>query len=272
MCIRLFALLCVAPLLTLAAPPTPDAKTLRAAKDAAWRDEARRLEPAPALPPVTPEVVGHGPRDQKLVALTFDACSTRDVSQYDERITKTLVETHTPATIFLGGAWTLEEAEHVKYLASQPQFELGNHTWSHPHMPRLTPDEMKTQLLRTQAAIYSVTGRQPRLFRPPYGEYDHRVVQAAGAVGLATIEYDLASGDPDKHATRERLVEWVLLKAKAGSIVVMHLNHLKFHTAEALPGIIAGLRAKGFTLVTVGELLHRAPDEERTGEPGPSPK
>ncbi len=50
-------------------------------------------------------------------------------------------------------------------------------------------------------------------------------------------------------------MEWVLRKAQPGSIVVMHINHRKFHTSEALPGIIQGLRAKGYELVTVGRLL-----------------
>ena len=69
------------------------------------------------------------------------------------------------------------------------------------------------------------------------------------------MEYDFPSGDPDKHITKERLVAWVLAKARPGSIVVMHMNRHGWHTAEALPEIIAGLRAKGFTLATVGELV-----------------
>jgi peptidoglycan/xylan/chitin deacetylase (PgdA/CDA1 family) len=103
--------------------------------------------------------------------------------------------------------------------------------------------------------VKALTGQTPRLFRPPYGEYDQRVIRIAGELGLVTVEYDLPSGDPDAHATKERLVQWVLSQAKPGSIVVMHINHVKFHTAEALPDIIAGLRARGFTLVTVGQLI-----------------
>jgi len=83
-------------------------------------------------------------------------------------------------------------------------------------------------------------------------------VKTAAALGLITVEYDLASGDPDQHATKEKLVEWVLRKVQPGSIVVMHLNHLRFHTAEALPPIIEALRARGYQLVTVGELLRES--------------
>jgi peptidoglycan/xylan/chitin deacetylase (PgdA/CDA1 family) len=221
------------------------------------------LPPAASpLPPVTPEVVAHGPRDGKALALTFDACSTRSPSYYDERITKVLVETKTPATIFIGGHWAQEEVGHLQYLAASPLFELGNHTFSHPHMKEISEDRMRAEFLETQAAVQAITGREPRLFRPPYGEYDERVVRVAGEMGLTTVEYDLPSGDPDQHATKEKLIEWVLRKAQPGSIIVMHINHVKFHTAEALPGIIHGLRAKGFELVTVGELIRREHSEQ----------
>ena len=212
--------------------------------------------PAPPLHPVTPEVVAHGRRDRKEIALTFDACSTRDPSRYDERVTRELLAAGAPATIFLGGSWAKEESAQVKELASHPQFELGNHTYTHPHLPALKDDaRIRSELVRTQAEVKALTGQTPRFFRPPYGEYDQRVVRIAAELGLTTIEYDLPSGDPDAHASKEKLVHWVLSQARPGSIVVMHINHLKFHTAEALPEIIAGLRQRGFTLVTVGQLV-----------------
>src|SRR5262249_36818622 len=156
----------------------------------------------------------------------FDACSTRDVSRYDERITRELIESQTPATIFLGGSWAKEEASHVKELAASPLFELANHSYTHPHMTAIADEQrLRRELLRTQAEIRALTGRQPNLFRPPYGEYNDRLVKVAAELGLLTIEYDLASGDPDKHATKEHLIDWVLRKAQPGSIIVMHINH-----------------------------------------------
>ncbi len=217
---------------------------------------AAAAPPAPPLAPVTPEVVAHGRRDRKEVALTFDACSTRDVSKYDARVTRELLAANAPATIFLGGSWAKEEAAQVKELASHPQFELGDHTYTHPHLPKLKDDaRIRAELARTQAEVKALTGQTPRFFRAPYGEYDDRVVRIAAELGLTTIEYDLPSGDPDAHATKDRLVHWVLSQAKPGSIIVMHINHVRFHTAEALPDIITGLRRRGFTLVTVGQLV-----------------
>lgn len=216
---------------------------------------------APRLPPVTAEVSSRGSRLGKKIALTFDACSTH-ANEYNERVVETLVQTHTPATIFLGGRWTEHNKAHVKYLASLPQFELGNHTWTHAHMTKLSVPQMKAELLKTQAAVYAVTGREPVLWRPPFGEYDNKVVETAAALGIRTIEYDLPSGDPDPHATKDRLIAWVVRKARTGDIIVMHLNHLKFHTAEALPEIIKRLSAKGFQFVTVSQLIADQPASE----------
>ncbi len=245
-------------------PPPVPGPSGHETPEAAAKAEADLSHPAPLEPPVlvpvAPEVVAHGSRAVRTVALTFDACSTRDVSQYDQRVTEALIANNTPATIFLGGSWAKEEAAHVRELAKHPElFELENHTFTHPHMPAVKDDtRVRQELLRTQAEVQALTGRTPLLWRPPYGEYDARVVKIAAELGLTTIEYDLASGDPDQHATKEKLVEWVLRKVQPGSIVVMHINHLKFHTAEALSGIIQGLRARGYQLVTVGEMLRES--------------
>ena len=98
-------------------------------------------------------------------------------------------------------------------------------------------------------------GRRPRWFRPPFVEVDARIAGEAAAVGLGTINFDVASGDPAPGMMRERLVHTVLANVRPGSIVVLHANHRRFATADALPEIIAGLRAKGFELVTVSRLV-----------------
>ncbi len=257
-------------LLAAALSPKSTAHAVHSAPRPPARARASRAHPpapAPRLEAVTAEVLSRGSRLGHDVALTFDACSTR-ANELDARIVRILVATHTPATIFLGGRWTEHNQAQVRYLASLPQIELENHTWSHPHMTRLSPARVRAELLRTEDQVYAVTGKEPTFWRPPFGEYDTKVVETAAALGLMTVEYDLPSGDPDPHATAPRLVDWVLRKVRPGDIVVMHLNHLKFHTAEALPAIIRGLRQRGFKLVTVRELLADGP-LLAPGAPGP---
>ena len=84
---------------------------------------------------------------------------------------------------------------------------------------------------------------------------DERLARIADKAGLTTIQYDIASGDPDAGLSTARIGRVMLRDAKGGSIIVFHMNGNGVHTAEALPIIIEGLRKKGFKLVTVGEML-----------------
>ena len=214
---------------------------------------------------VTAPIVLNGSRRHRRIALTFDACTTRR-NEYDERIIRTLRETNTPATLFIGGGWAEANARLLQELALHPGFEFGNHTFSHVHMPQVKEDtRVLEELQRTQRAVYDLTGRVPRYFRPPFGEVDARVAWLASRAALTTINFDLPSGDPDENTTAPRVVDWVLKKASPGGIVVMHMNRKRFPTAEALPAVIKGLRQRGFELVTVGELLERPEDA-----PGPT--
>lgn len=221
----------------------------------------------PRLMPVAhtstlPQVIYYGPRSEKRIAITFDACSSIHLSRVDKKLVRILVDNHIPATLFLGGKWVLDQPQEAKYLASIPFFEIGNHSFHHPHLTRMSPAAIRHELLAAQRAIESVTGTRPRYFRAPYGEYNATLVKIAASLGLTTIQFDLASGDPDKHITAERLSRWVIHKARSGSIVVMHINTRGWHTAEALPTIIKTLRGRGYTFVTISQLLN---------EPFPAP-
>jgi len=216
------------------------------------------LKPLPPFQPVAAELISHAEGAGRQVALTFDACSTLDRSFYDDRVTRVLVKTHTPATLFISGRWAETHLLQMRVLAQNPLFEIANHSYTHPHMTEVPPERQREELLWTQQILFSLTGRLPRFFRPPYGEVDSELTEQAAQAGLRTVEFDFPSGDPDRHITRERLVAWVLAKARPGSIVVMHMNRRGWHTAEALPEIIVGLRAKGFVLSQVGSMVQSA--------------
>ncbi len=202
-------------------------------------------------------IIEHGRRDSHEIALTFDACPTTLPDEYDKKVIEILLREKTPSTLFLSGRWVEKNQEKVKFLASQPQFEIANHAFWHPHLMEKDDGRILRELKRTQAIIKKMTGTTPRYFRAPYGEVDERVATIAKSAGLTAIQYDIASGDPDPGLSRRRLVRGVLSDAKGGSIIVFHMNGKGVHTAEILPDIIDGLRKRGFTLVTVGELLRK---------------
>ncbi len=202
-------------------------------------------------------IIDHGRRDSREIALTFDACPTTLPDEYDEKVIEVLLREKTPATLFLSGRWAEKNQEKVKFLAGQSQFEIENHSFWHSHLLEKDDGRVLRELKRTQMIINKTTGRTPRYFRPPFGEVDKRIAAIAATAGLTTIQYDIASGDPDPGLSPKRIVRILLREARGGSIIVFHMNRRGVHTAEILPAIIDGLRKKGFTLVTVGELLKK---------------
>ncbi len=195
----------------------------------------------------------HGSRLEKKIALTFDACPSFTRGGFDERITRILIDSGVPATFFLSGKWIERHRRIVRDLASVPAFELGNHTYSHPHCITIPDDSLRREVQRTEALLTNITGTSSRLFRPPFTETDQRVDSILQTLGYTTVLYDLASGDPDSTISQDRLLRYVVAKTRNGSIIVMHINGRGWHTAEVLPEIIRLLRNKGFTFVKVSE-------------------
>jgi peptidoglycan/xylan/chitin deacetylase (PgdA/CDA1 family) len=198
-----------------------------------------------------------GVATDKEVALSFDACPTSGKNHFNKTIATILVETKTPATIFLSGRWVEEDSSATRLLSSDSLIELGNHSFSHPHMTRLPEKEVERELNRTQDIIVRLTGQTPFLFRAPYGEYNDTLIAIAKKLGLLTVQFDVESGDPDTSFTASRLISWVTKKTRNGSIIIMHINNRGWHTAQALPTIIANLREKGFQLVKVSDLMKK---------------
>jgi peptidoglycan-N-acetylglucosamine deacetylase len=200
------------------------------------------------------QALRHGSRHEKKIALTFDACPSFTHGGFDTRIIQTLVDSGIPATFFLSGKWIIKHSNEVKKLASISGFELGNHSFSHPHLTALSDDSITQELERTQSLLRRSIGTSAKLFRPPYGETNARIDSLAQNIGLSPVEYDLASGDPDSTISRDRLIRYVVSNVRNGSIIVMHVNGRGWHTSEALPEIIHALRAKGFIFSKVSDL------------------
>ena len=198
--------------------------------------------------------VTHGTRETPKIALTFDACPAHDM-KVDWAVLETLIATQTKATLFLSGKWMVRFPEAVQILAAFPQFEFGQHSYSHPHMTQLTEQKMVEELRTTQEIIKNLTGRTAAFFRPPFGEYNDLLLQTVRKLGMTTIEYEVISGDPSPTVGKTSLVKRVTALAQNGSIIIMHVNGRGWHTAEALPEIIQNLKSKGFEFVTVSELL-----------------
>ena len=224
----------------------------------------------------TPVVVSHGPRDRKRIALTFDSNMTdamlrrlaggRVRSYASPSVVDELQKSHTPATFFLAGKWVQAYPALTRRIAADPDFELASHSWSHegfrPHcytlgeIPRV---DMAADVERSFQVLHGYGGRQSRYFRFPGGCYDPAALTAIAPAGCTVVEYDDVSGDA--FGTSPRAIEEATVRqARPGSIVVLHITGDNArHTGAALPGIIARLRAEGYALVTLGDLLSPRP-------------
>lgn len=206
---------------------------------------------APTQQPIT-----RGDPTHPRIALTFDACQTLyQTPGFDTKIIAELTQTHTPATLFLGGLWMKSHPAQTHALATSGLFELGDHSWDHPDFTQINPIRMASEITQTQAIMLHFTGRAATLFRFPYGHYTPQAVALVENEGLTPIQWDVVSGDPDPHVTAQRMTKAVITQARNGSIIVMHMNGRGWHTAEALPNIIMALQARGFQFVTVSQLL-----------------
>ncbi|MBS1893569.1 MAG: polysaccharide deacetylase family protein [Actinobacteria bacterium] len=188
-------------------------------------------------------IVSVGPR-RPVIALTFDDGPS---ATQTPAILTTLDSMHARATFFEEGRHVAGREELMRQILAAGD-EIGNHSYHHPHDPGLR------ELASTDAAIRAATGFTPCLFRPPYGLVNAKVEAAALDQRLQTILWTFDSAD-DHHPGVGAIVHHTVEKASDGAIVLMHDGGHHRQTVEALPEVIAGLRARGFRLVTVTELL-----------------
>ena len=224
---------------------------------------------APAANPLPWFAIARVRTHEPVVALTFDACATlKQDNGFDREVFDILKREHIPVTVFMTGRWIESHPAEAKELAAEAWIEFGNHTYSHARMTRIPRRKAVQQIVRTEAIIAEL-GRKSVAFRPPAGAWNRSVVRMAARRQLPTVEWDVVSGDAGGHIAAKKMVETVLSNAKAGSIVIFHINGRGPHTKDALPDIIRGLRNKGFAFVSVSDLLQRPDAQPVSARPAP---
>ena len=178
-----------------------------------------------------------------------------------------LVEHRVHATIFLTGAIaetpnTDAGREVLAIVQAHPDLlMLANHSYTHRDFRTLSAADIREELLSTESALAAYCSQDVRpWFRPPYGGYDADVLAAVGAAGyrntvmwdIDTIDWRPVENDPPG-PTADDIVAKILGNAQYGSIVLNHLGG--WNTLEALPRVVDGLRAAGYELVTLDDLL-----------------
>lgn len=197
----------------------------------------------------------HGRRDLAMVALSFDACPTTHQPSFSDGILSVLSRESVPATVFVSGLWATENAAPLRRLLSTPGIEIALHGDRHRHLLERSAAVTDTEINVGRETLRRMGARPVALFRPPFGDAPRWLAARAGKAGVTPVLWEVVSGDPDPRFSARLIERIVLQEAKPGSIVIMHINGRGEHTAQALPGVITGLRARGLQLVTVGQLL-----------------
>ncbi|WP_238158242.1 polysaccharide deacetylase family protein [Kribbella voronezhensis] len=218
-------------------------------------------------------VVQHGPRDKRRIALTFDADLTALMrtrlqrgkvhSYYNEALINELRAMKVPATLFLTGMWMEQYPDRTRELAADPLFELGTHTYDHRGFTKhcytlgtVPAAEMLTDVRRAIEILDKLDAHATRWFRFPGGCYDGTALHELAPAGVTAVGLDVPGADGFAKSPKP-VIKQVLSHVQNGSIVVLHMHggdNAPF-TDEAIPEIVRTLRARGYTLVTVTQLM-----------------
>ena len=170
-----------------------------------------------------------------------------------DSILKTLKNNDVHITFFMVGDWVDKYPESVKKIY-EAGHEIGSHSNTHPHVNNLSAEKNLEEIQLSVNKIEKITGNKTVLYRAPYGEYNDTVIKTAQENGYYTIQWNLDTLDY-QGLTGEEMWNRIKGKLDKGSIILSH-NGTK-HTADSLDMLIKSIKASGFQVTTVSDLIYK---------------
>ena len=199
---------------------------------------AKKPKPAPATP--TPTVAN------KTIALTFDD----GPGPYTAHLLDILDQYGAKATFFLIGSKVSGQASVVRSIQARGH-QLGNHSWSHPELPKLSVDQIAGEIDRTNEAIRQATGVKPSILRPPYGAVNGVVLEQLRLRNMSSILWSVDTRDwADRNS--QIVCSRAVAGARPGAVILMHDIHQT--SVNAVPCILSSLKQQGYSFVTIQRL------------------
>ena len=187
--------------------------------------------------------------DGPYIAMTFDDGPHATNTQ---KLLEMAAERHIKLTFFVLGECVEKHPDVLRREVAEGH-EIGNHSWSHPNLAKLSDADVRSQLRLTEDIIVKTAGIKPRLMRPPYGELTKRQrILVNHEFGYKVILWDVDPLDW-KRPGSDIVAQRIIAGTRPGSIILSHDIHPP--TIAAMPQVFDGLLAKGFKFVTVSELL-----------------
>jgi peptidoglycan/xylan/chitin deacetylase (PgdA/CDA1 family) len=200
-------------------------------------------------PPPSLKLIREWNTNRKLIALTFDDGPHPTITP---QLIDLLKSKNAKATFFLIGPNVEKNPEIAKQIVDAG-FEVGNHSWTHPTLSKLSDDKAREELTKTNDAIRQAAGTEVQVMRPPYGAANPKVQQLCDELGMRIICWNIDTNDWARNASAKAMEDIIIKNARDGSIVLMHDRYDR--TLEVTASVIDQLSAKGFRFATVSELL-----------------
>lgn len=197
------------------------------------------------------KVFSHGPREQKIIALTFDDGPNNSSLP---KILDLLKEHGIKASFFFTGESIHGHEEETKRTATEGHLVL-NHSYTHPNFENSDEIFMNTELSATNRLIKNIVGVTPTIYRPPYGVLTPLEKNVVGRFGMNLALWDVDTRDWSSEQSLENLLLTVKNETHSGSIVLMHTQPNKFKSYEALEILIPYFKEEGYEFVKLDELL-----------------
>ncbi|MDQ6596973.1 hypothetical protein E2K98_00810 [Bacillus salipaludis] len=162
----------------------------------------------------------------------------------------TLKKHHVTTSFFLEGNWVKKNPDLAKMIVDAGH-EVGNHSYSHPDMKRLTASQTRVEMIKANEVIEAATGKVCKWFAPPSGSYRNETVTVANQLKMKTVMWTVDTVDWQK-PTPDALINRVISKVDNGSMILMHPTE---STAKSLDRLITLIEKKNLTIGTVSELM-----------------
>lgn len=206
-----------------------------------------QVKPSVHLESLQPEPIYKGNPDKPMVAFLINVAWG---NEYLEKMLPILQKHQVKATFFLEGNWVRKNEQLAKKIAKDGH-EIGNHSYNHPDMSKLTTGRISEQLDKTNEQIEQTIGVKPKWFAPPSGSFRKAVIDIAAEKQMGTVMWTVDTIDWQKPAPSV-LQTRVLSKIHNGAMILMHPTD---PTAESLEALITKIKDKGYALGTVTELM-----------------
>jgi peptidoglycan/xylan/chitin deacetylase (PgdA/CDA1 family) len=190
----------------------------------------------------------------KKVAITFD---DGPHPYFTENIVKIISEYNIKATFFVVGKQVEKYPQLMKLLAENDNCKIGNHTFTHRNLTKLSKKEIFTELKNTQDVISSICGEKNVIpyFRPPGGHYNYTVLNIAEQLGLKIVLWSIFTNDHNEKITEEEILSRIKMSLSSDKEIIL-LHSGSKTTLNCLPKIIEILKEKNYKFVTVDEILN----------------